>query len=179
MNRLIGMAAGTVALVLAAAACGSSTSPTSPTSSTPPSSSTGSPGASSAAAVTLGTSSVGPILLDGRGRTLYLFAADTGTTSTCVGACAGAWPPDTTTGPPQAGSGVNGSLVGTTRRADGTTEVTYHGHPLYYYAGDAKSGDVNGQGVTAFGAKWYVVNATGDPVTAAASPTSGGGYGGY
>ncbi|GAA0654483.1 hypothetical protein GCM10010193_00810 [Kitasatospora atroaurantiaca] len=107
---------------------------------------------------------LGPILVDSKGRTLYLFQADTSTTSTCNDACAAAWPPLTTTGAPVAGTGADAGLLGTTKRADGSTEVVYKGHPLYYYVGDAKPGDTNGQELNQFGAEWYVLNAAGDKV---------------
>jgi predicted lipoprotein with Yx(FWY)xxD motif len=126
------------------------------------------------------SSSLGRIVVDGSGRTLYVFQADTGTTSHCYGACAQAWPPDTTTARPGA-QGLNAALLGTTARNDHTTQVTYKGHPLYHFAQDTKSGDTNGQGVTAFGGTWYVIGPSGAPITSAApSPSStnsgGGGY---
>ncbi len=105
---------------------------------------------------------LGQILVGPTGRTIYLFLADSGTTSDCNSAgCVQAWPPVLTMGAPQAGPGVNVSLLGTTTRRDGTTEVTYAGHPLYYFVSDAKPGDVTGQGVDAFGAPWYVVSPSG------------------
>jgi predicted lipoprotein with Yx(FWY)xxD motif len=82
----------------------------------------------------------------------------------CTGACVSAWPAFTTSGAPQAGAGVTAGLLGTTLRADHTTEVTYHGHPLYYYSGDQKPGDMNGQGSKAFGAGWYVVAPSGSKI---------------
>ncbi|WP_241995503.1 hypothetical protein [Kribbella sp. VKM Ac-2568] len=109
-------------------------------------------------------SNLGSILVDGSGRTLYLFEKDKGSTSSCYGTCATAWPPYTTTGSPQAGGGVQGPLLGTTKRTDGTTEVTYHGHPLYYFAGDSKPGDTNGQKVNEFGAEWFVLSPAGTEV---------------
>ncbi|QMU74018.1 hypothetical protein GXP74_25310 [Streptacidiphilus sp. P02-A3a] len=121
----------------------------------------------------------GQILVDGSGRTLYLFQADTGPTSTCNGACAAAWPPDTTSGAPS-GTGVNTALLGTSARADHATQVTYKGHPLYYFADDAKPGQTNGQGVDAFGGRWYVVGPGGAAITAmptTPSPSPGGGGG--
>jgi len=96
-----------------------------------------------------------------QGRTLYLFEADKNGTSACTGACAAAWPPVSVTGTPQAGSGVSQSLLGTIKRSDGTTQVTYNGHPLYYFAGDSGTGAAHGQGSKAFGAGWYVLNASG------------------
>jgi predicted lipoprotein with Yx(FWY)xxD motif len=120
-------------------------------------------------------SSLGKVLVDSKGRTVYLFQKDTGSMSTCSGACATDWPPVTTTGKPTAGSGLTASMVGTTTRSDGTKQVTYNGHPLYNYVGDQKAGDTNGQGISAFGAKWYAVSPAGSTVTAKGSG-SGGGY---
>ncbi|HWF75159.1 MAG TPA: hypothetical protein VG186_17570 [Solirubrobacteraceae bacterium] len=120
--------------------------------------------AAGGAAVDVTTAKLGQFLVDSKGRTLYLFAADTGTSSTCSGACAGAWPPLTTTAKPVAGTGVTASLLGTTKRADGTTEVTYAGHPLYYYAGDTAPGQTTGQALGQFGAPWYVVAPSGKAI---------------
>jgi predicted lipoprotein with Yx(FWY)xxD motif len=118
---------------------------------------------------------LGDLLVDAQGRTLYLFRKDTGTTSTCTGACASAWPPLRSTAP-TAGTGANGSLVGTTPRSDGDPQVTYHGHPLYTFVNDSKAGDTSGEGVTAFGASWFVVSPAGDQISPApAAATSGGG----
>ncbi|MFG2846378.1 hypothetical protein ACGF12_24865 [Kitasatospora sp. NPDC048296] len=96
-------------------------------------------------------SSPGQILVDADGHTLYLFARDTPNTSTCYGRCASIWPPLRTT------VGVNSSQLGTTKRADGTVQVTYNGSPLYYYVGDTKPGDVTGDGIFSCGAMWYAV----------------------
>jgi predicted lipoprotein with Yx(FWY)xxD motif len=112
-------------------------------------------------AVDVTSSKLGKFLVDSKGRTLYLFVADTGSSSTCSGACAGAWPPLTTSGKPTAGAGVKASLLGTTKRSDGTMEVTYAGHPLYYYAGDSTPGQTTGQALSQFGAPWYVVAPSG------------------
>ncbi|QMU77714.1 hypothetical protein GXW83_20495 [Streptacidiphilus sp. PB12-B1b] len=185
MKRVITVTAGAAAVAALAAACGT-TSTASPSSPSPAASgAVAGHTASGSGTATLKTASSpeGQILVDGSGRTLYLFQADTGSTSTCTGACATAWPPVTSTGTPNAG-GVNAALVGSTMRADHTAQVTYKGHPLYYFADDTKPGQVNGQGVDAFGAKWYVVSPNGAAVTAATSsnssnsPSSGGGYGG-
>jgi predicted lipoprotein with Yx(FWY)xxD motif len=105
--------------------------------------------------------SLGNILVGPNGKTLYYFLADTGTASMCSGSCAQNWPPLRTTGAPRAMGGVSQALVGTTRRADGTTQVTYHGHPLYYFIADSAPGMANGEGLNAFGALWKVVNAAG------------------
>ena len=124
----------------------------------------------------------GTALVDGTGRALYLFEADTGTTSTCTGACAQVWPPLLTSGPAPVTTGAaQASLVGTSPRADGTRQVTYDGHPLYYFAGDTAPGDVRGQGIHNFGGGWYVVTPGGDeidddPPAPAASSGTGNGY---
>jgi predicted lipoprotein with Yx(FWY)xxD motif len=102
---------------------------------------------------------LGTILVDGAGMTLYLFEKDTGGMSSCVGACAEAWPPLLTGDAATAGSGVKASLLGTTKRPDGKTQVTYHGWPLYYYDDDKAPGDMKGQDSKDFGAPWYVVSA--------------------
>ncbi|MFD7918119.1 hypothetical protein ACFV3R_02640 [Streptomyces sp. NPDC059740] len=154
---------------------------------------------------------LGRILVDGKGRTLYLFDADKSSKSTCTGECARDWPPavtgsgssgspsaSSTESPsgsasaspsgsqsaspsgsssspagssaspsilPSAGTGVQAGLLGTTKRSDGTTQITYKDHPLYYFEGDKKAGDVKGQGREAFGGKWWVVDPNGDKVT--------------
>jgi predicted lipoprotein with Yx(FWY)xxD motif len=133
-----------------------------------PSSSTGHAPAASGTALAVRQTSLGTILTDGRGFTLYGFDADKGTMSNCSGACAAAWPPDTTTGTgPQVGSGVTQSLVGRTTRADGTSQLTYAGRPLYLFTGDSAPGSTNGDGSTAFGARW-------DALTPSGKDASGG-----
>ena len=119
---------------------------------------------SGAATISIHASSLGQILVDGDGKTVYLFEADTSAASTCSGACAQAWPPVTTSGAPKASGSASQSLVGTTTRTDGTTQVTYKGHPLYYFINDKKSGDTTGEGVTAFGAGWDVLAPAGDKI---------------
>jgi predicted lipoprotein with Yx(FWY)xxD motif len=114
--------------------------------------------------VALARSKFGRILVGPNGRTLYDFVADKTTASTCYGACASLWPPLTVSGDLKAGPGVRDSLLGTTKRTDGTTEVTYSGHPLYYYAGDTKPGDITGQDISQFGALWYVLTANGKEI---------------
>ena len=109
-------------------------------------------------------SSYGRILLDGRGRALYLFTHDAGTKSRCHGACVSAWPPFLTKGQPRAAGGVSQSLLGTTRRSDGSTQVTYAGHPLYHYVGDTRPGQILCQAVLEYGGYWYVVKPDGTPV---------------
>ena len=127
---------------------------------------------SGAATISIGSSSLGQILVDGNGKTLYLFEADTSTQSTCAGACAQAWPPLTTNGAPKVAASASPSLLGTTTRSDGTMQVTYSGHPLYYFAGDTKPGDTNGEGSTAFGAGWDVLSPTGSKIEGSSSPSS-------
>jgi predicted lipoprotein with Yx(FWY)xxD motif len=138
---------------------------------------------------------LGKILVDSKGDTLYLFEKDKGPTSTCNGACAGFWPPDVTSGKPTAGAGVTASMLGTTKRSDGKTQVTYNGHPLYYFSLDKSAGQTNGQGLDKFGAEWYVLGANGNKVEgggkssssssgsssggSSTTSTSGGSSGGY
>ena len=106
--------------------------------------------------------SLGRILVNGKSQTLYLFEKDKKGKSACSGQCAKFWPPLLTKGKPKAGSGVKASLLGTTKRSDGTTQVTYNKHPLYRFKGDAnKVGATKGEGLDAFGARWYVVAAKG------------------
>jgi predicted lipoprotein with Yx(FWY)xxD motif len=102
---------------------------------------------------------LGTILVDGSGMTLYLFEKDKAGMSNCVGACAAAWPPLLTDDAATAGAGVKASLLGTAKRPDGKTQVTYHGWPLYHYVDDKAPGDVAGQDLKDFGASWYVVSA--------------------
>jgi predicted lipoprotein with Yx(FWY)xxD motif len=122
------------------------------------------PPAPSAATVTNRSTNLGPTLVDGTGRTLYLFESDTPTTSTCNGSCASVWPPASAASTPHATGGTRVDLLGTLRRTDGTTQLTYKGHPLYYFAGDAKPGDTTGQGLDQFGAKWYALTPGGGTI---------------
>lgn len=132
----------------------------------PPASATQPPSGSSsggAAQVALATDAkLGSILVDGSGMTLYLFTKDSPNTPTCYNGCAKAWPALLASGgSPTAGAGVDASKLGTVARTDGTTQVTYNGWPLYYYAKDHQPGDVTGQGV---GSVWYVLSPSGDAV---------------
>ena len=110
------------------------------------------------------TDLIRPSLVDAKGRTLYDFPPDMRGASTCYGACASLWPPLTTIGKPHAGSGVAASLLGTTKRSDGKVEVTYGGHPLYYYVADTKRGQTTGQGLNQFGAPWWVISPAGKEI---------------
>ena len=117
---------------------------------------------------------LGSILVDSRGRTLYLFQKDSGTKSACYGACAQAWPPLRATGQPTTGSEADPSLIGTSSRSDGRPQLTYNGHPLYLFSGDTEAGDVDGQGSTAFGGAWFALSATGDAISDGTSSSSDG-----
>jgi predicted lipoprotein with Yx(FWY)xxD motif len=157
---LLSMAVAVPLVALVAAGCGSSGG-----------TSTASPRAAGGSSATVGVANtgLGKILVDSQGKTLYLFAQDTGTKSTCSGGCATAWPPLRASGKPTADGGAKASLLGTTPRSDGQPQVTYDGHPLYGYQGDSRAGDTNGQGVNGFGAPWYVLSPTGNDITTASS----------
>ena len=132
---------------------------------------------SNASGATVGVSDVGglgKVLVDSKGRTVYLFEKDTGSKSTCSGACATDWPPVPASSKPTAGDGATASMLGTTKRSDGQTQVTYDGHPLYRYAGDSEPGDAAGQGLDFYGGKWFVVSPDGQEVTGAAKSSDGG-----
>ncbi|MFR0359370.1 COG4315 family predicted lipoprotein [Streptomyces sediminimaris] len=181
MNRAAIIAATATAVAAFAAGCGSSgaTGSSSPAKSPSPPPSSSTPATGGSGILQSHGSPVGQILVDGSGRTLYLFKADSGTTSHCYGSCAQAWPPDITTGHPS-NHGLKATMVGTAPRHDHTTQVTYNGHPLYRFSQDAGPGDTTGQSSTAFGGAWYVVSPSGTPITSPApSPSSGGSGGGY
>jgi predicted lipoprotein with Yx(FWY)xxD motif len=154
-------------VALAVAACGGGGAATA----SPPKTSTG-------ASATLGvaSSSLGSILVNSTGRTLYVFKADVGAKSACTGACATAWPPLLATAKPTAGTGLTASKLATITRSDGTQQVTYNGHPVYLFIKDKKPGQTTGQGVTAFGAAWYALTPAGNQISTQPT-TSGGGYG--
>jgi predicted lipoprotein with Yx(FWY)xxD motif len=168
-TKSITFLAGATALVVAAlavAGCGGSKA----NSPAPPKNANG-----QSATVGVANENVGKILIDSQGRTLYLFERDSGTKSTCTGACAVEWPPLRATGKPTVGAGGNASIVATSARSDGKPQVTYNGHPLYLFSADQKAGDTKGQGVNAFGGLWYVLSSSGDEITM--STGSGGGVG--
>src|SRR5256885_14334734 len=119
-------------------------------------------------------SKLGKILVDSRGRTLYLFSKDTRTKSACSGACATPWPPLRANGKLSAGSGVTASKLGTIRRSDGKPQVTYNGHPLYGFVMDTKPGETKGEGFTAFGARWFAVSPSGKQAAAPTAPKPAG-----
>ena len=161
--RKIWSAAGLAAAVLAVTACGSSAS-------------SSSPAASSSGSMLRSTTINGTtVLTNSAGFTLYWFVPDTSTTSKCTGSCATYWPP--VKGPATAGSGVTGTLA-TITRADGTTQATYDGHPLYTYAGDSAPGQAKGNGKNLSGGVWHEVTVSGAAAPAAStSPSAAGGYG--
>ena len=168
-TRFLPLLVGTILLVAACSSAGASPAPVR----------SAGPGASATAGVVVTTAisaTFGAILTGPNGMTLYTHTGDSATASTCTGACATAWPPLATTGQPTAGAGVTGQL-GTVSRADGTTQVTYDGHPLYYWQGDTKAGDVTGDKVEGFSVA-TVSAAGGKPPAseAAPSPSSGGKY---
>ena len=174
--RKTGLVAVTpVAVALLIAGCGNGSKKTASTAATPSAaSSSGNPyGQSSSSSASTSTPAalirtkhakkLGTILAFGpKHLTVYLFEGDKGQSSSCTGACASVWPP--VTGKPQASAGAMSGDLGTIKRADGTTQVTYKGHPLYLFAKDKDDGDAYGEGVKAFGADWYVLSSSGKKV---------------
>jgi len=116
--------------------------------------------------------SAGTYLTDGSGRSVYLWVKDPMGKSVCDGACAGAWPPVTTTGSVTASGSAMASALSTFTRSDGTKQVLYDGHALYYFVGDTSPGATKGQGLNGFGAKWWLVAPSGSGITSA---SAGGG----
>jgi predicted lipoprotein with Yx(FWY)xxD motif len=155
-------------LALGAAACASSADDEADTGTTAEDSTPTSAGTTSGVLeLTVGDSPLGAIVVDGEGRTLYVFTSDTGSESTCYGECETSWPP--LVGDVTAGPGITGEL-GTTTRTDGVAQVTLNGHPLYYYASDVNPGDTSGQGV---GDVWFVVDGFGEAKEGTISSTGG------
>jgi predicted lipoprotein with Yx(FWY)xxD motif len=128
------------------------------------------PGA--AATVSLRNTALGPVLVNSRGRTIYLFMKDKNGKSACNGACARFWPPVLSGRKPTVGAGLKASLLGTTMRSNGGRQVTYNRHPLYTYVLDKRAAQTNGEGNSLFGAKWYAVSAKGRAVVKAPATTS-------
>jgi predicted lipoprotein with Yx(FWY)xxD motif len=114
--------------------------------------------------VSTATTSLGRVLVDAHGHTLYLFGKDRNGKSACSGACAAAWPPLIATAKPRAGTGAAASRLGTTRRSDGRLQVTYNHHPVYTFVKDTRKGQTNGEGLTAFGGTWDALSAAGTKV---------------
>jgi len=181
ITRRIFTAVGAAGLVMLAAACGSSS--TSATTSSP-AATTSSPAAPASAAPSAATvvlktdqTSLGTVLTNASGFTVYWFAKDTTTNSACAGACATAWPP--VIGMPQAASGLKlTGKLGEIRRSDGSMQATYNGHPLYLFAGDSAPGQVTGNGLNGFGALWYVIKiGTSTTASTVGSGSAGSGSG--
>ena len=162
----VGGALGATLLVAACSSASSSAAAPAASSAAPAASSAGSSAsASGATVITTASSSAGTVLTSSSGRAVYLWAKDTGDKANCTGACAGAWPPVTTTGAPTASGSAKASDLGTITGSGGVKQVTYDGHPLYYYSGDTGPGTASGQGLDAFGAKWWLVAPTGSDFT--------------
>ncbi len=175
------------ALALLVAGCGGGGSSTSASSTAASSETSGSSGGMTVSAAEV--SGLGTVLVDSEGFTVYTFAKDKGSTSSCYGACEQGWPPVTVKGQPS-GEGAIASQLGTTKRKDGTVQVTYAGHPLYTFALDSEPGEATGNESTAFGGKWSVMDEAGEAVSGTAtsepeaapeetesSESSSGGYG--
>lgn len=139
----------------------------------------GTPAAAASSSVATSNTGLGQILVDGKGRTVYLFEKDTGPTSTCTGSCTQYWPPVPANGTVQATGQASAAEVGSIAEAGGGRQLSYAGHPLYYFVGDKHTGDTKGQALDQFGALWYALDAGGNAVTQTASSGSsnyGGGY---
>jgi predicted lipoprotein with Yx(FWY)xxD motif len=168
--RKTGAVAAVAAAALFVAACGGSTGG---------SSSSSAPASSLSATATVKTAKgpVGTYLTDASGRALYLWLADRDGKSHCAAACAKFWPPATTKSAPKAAGGVAAENLGTITRSGGAKEITYKGHPLYYYVQDTGPNMVKGQGSNTFGARWWLVAPSGSAITKSVSSSGGGAYG--
>ena len=122
--------------------------------------------------VSLSKTKLGEVLVNSKGHTLYMFAKDKNGKSSCSGSCAKFWPPYLQHGKVTAGTGVKASLLGSTRRSNGSMQITYKRQPLYGFALDKKAGQTNGEGNVAFGGKWYAVSAKGAAVVKAPTPST-------
>jgi predicted lipoprotein with Yx(FWY)xxD motif len=165
----LGAVATTVALL--AAGCGSSGKTTTTkaaaarSSYATPTTATSTSAAATGVAIAVKHGKPGVILAAGpKKMTVYLFEGDMASSSSCSGECASVWPPVTSAGAPVAGAGVVATHLGTITRPDGTKQVTYNGHPLYFYSKDGDSGDAYGQAIKSFGASWYVIAPSGNKV---------------
>ena len=180
--RLAAGAGSVLSAALLVAACGTGSSSTGAAGSSSPagaSSAAAASGGSGSTVITTVSSSAGTFLTSSSGHAVYLWTKDGSGMSACSGACAGVWPPVTTTGTVTASGGAKSSDLGTITRSNGTKQVTYDGHPLYFFAGDSGPGMASGQGNDEFGAKWWLVSPSGSDVTASVSSfTVGAGSGG-
>src|SRR4051794_40630035 len=172
-------------LVAALAGCGGSGSAygNNATAASPPPTATA---AAHGRALAVRSTSLGKVVVDAKGRTLYAFGHDLKNKSRCSGACATNWPPALSPAKPKVGAGISKAKLRVIKRSDGGRQLSYAGHPLYRYIGDSKAGDVNGQGLNFFGGVWNVMSPAGKVVTKApqsqsTTPSTGGGYspGGY
>jgi predicted lipoprotein with Yx(FWY)xxD motif len=166
--KLLSAAAALPLVALAVTGCGGSSSSSASAATT-----------HGSATVDVANTSLGKVLVDAQGRTLYLFKKDKGTKSACSGACATNWPPERVTHKPTVSNGLKASKAGTTKRSDGKPQVTYNGHPLYRFVGDKKAGDTSGQGVNAFGGSWFAVSSAGTQASGSAGSNGTSGGSGY
>ena len=175
LGRLIGVAT----IMLLVAACGNG-SDNSTSSSNSPTSSNSSTNSASGAALGVASTSLGEVLVDAQGQTVYLLTADSPNHSSCSGECLEYWPPVASPGggAVHSISGISAKL-GVTKTTDGKSMLTANGWPLYTFEGDHSPGDVNGQGVQNFGGTWYALSPAGEPIKSAPSSTDSGGGGGY
>jgi predicted lipoprotein with Yx(FWY)xxD motif len=171
---IAGLALGLIGLI-ALAGCGSSSSSTTAEGTTAAETTTGSSGGAATIDVA-DNPKLGQVLVDSQGHTVYMFEKDESDESYCNGKCAKVWPPYTTKGDPKAGKGAEASKLGTLKRDDGSTQVTYDGAPLYLYVSDKKPGDATGNELDQFGAEWYALRPSGDK--AESDEAAGGGSGG-
>lgn len=186
-GRLIAVVA---AALLVTAACSSKSNSTgtgaAPAAGSTPAAANASAPAGGGATIQAASNALGTILTDGKGHTVYVFAPDTTSSSTCYDICAKYWPPVLSSGAPTAGSGIDASKLSTSARKDGSKQVTYNGHPLYTFALDKSAGDAKGQGMNQDGGLWWVVGTDGNAIkgsgsgsastSSPAATTSGGGY---
>jgi predicted lipoprotein with Yx(FWY)xxD motif len=157
-----------LASALLATACSSAAAaPGSASASSAPAAGSSASAATTGTVITTQAGSAGAFLTNASGRTVYLWAKDGMNMSDCSGACAAAWPPVPATGTLTATGSAKASDLGTITRSDGTKQVTYDGHPLYYFVGDSSPDQTAGQGSAAFGAKWWLVAPSGAKITAA------------
>jgi len=178
--RLAAGAGSACGVALLVAACSTGSSGTAAAGSSSPagaSSSSAAAGGSGSTVITTVSSSAGTFLATSSGHAVYLWSKDGDGMSACTGACTGAWPPVTTTGQVTASGGAKSSDLGTITRPDGTKQVTYDGHPLYFFSGDSGPGMASGQGNDGFGAKWWLVSPSGSDVTSAVTAFTKSGSG--
>ena len=173
----LGVSVGAVALLAACSSAASSSSTPAASGATSTPAATASPtatgGSATALVISTKSSSAGAFLTNGSGRAIYLWEKDSMNSSACSGGCASAWPPVTATGGLTAAGGVNKADLSTFTRSDGTKQVAYDGHPLYYFVGDSKPDEATGQGSDSFGAKWWLVDPAGTAITASVTVSSG------